>query len=75
MDWISTQLLESYKEHVSDESYIAELEERFTDENKNKYDGLMSIFNADKRIRKSFAQRLGVEYEDLKVFLHVLQRT
>jgi len=75
MDWISTQLLESYKEHVSDESYIAELEERFNDENKNKYDGLMSIFNADERIRKSFAQRLGVEYEDLKVFLHVLQRT
>ncbi len=75
MDWISSQLLECYKEHVEDESYIKELENRFNDENENKYQGLMSIFNADERIRESFAKRIGVEYEDLKVFLHVLQRT
>ena len=75
MDWISTQLLESYKEHIEDESYIKDLEARFNKENKNKYDGLMSILNADERIRKSFAKRLDIKYEDLKVFLHVLQRT
>jgi len=75
MDWISSQLLESYKVYIKDESYIKELENKFNDENKNKYDGLMSIFNADERIRKDFAIRIGVHYEDLKVFLYVLQRT
>lgn len=75
MDWISRELLESYKEHIEDESYIKDLENRFNNENDNKYKGLMSIFNADERIRKSFAKRIGVDYADLKIFLHVLQRT
>lgn len=75
MDWISSQLLDCYKEHIKDESYIKDLEQRFEDENEHKYHGLMSILRADERIRKSFAKRIGVEYKDLKVFLHVLQRT
>jgi hypothetical protein len=75
MNWLSEQLLESYREHIEDKSYIEDIENRFTDEHKNKYHTLMAIFNADERIRKSLAKRLGVEYEDFKVFLQVLKKT
>jgi len=74
MDYISSILLECYKEHIENESYIAEKKELF-EQNENKYQGLMCLFNADERIRKSFAKKLNVDYEELKIFLHVLQRT
>ncbi len=74
LDYISDMLLESYKEHIDNVSYIEELEEKFTQENENKLDGLFSIFNADERIRRSFAKRLDVSYEDFVVFLSVLQK-
>jgi len=75
MDWISCQLFECYEEHINDAEYLKDLKKRFEEENKNKYESLFSLFNADARIRKSFAKRLNVEYEDLKVFMNVLQRT
>jgi len=73
LDYISSLLLESYKEHIKDASYIGSMKIRLM-ENENKLDGLFSIFNADDRVRKSFAYRLNVPYEDLTVFLTVLQK-
>lgn len=75
MDWISSELLECYKEHIKDESYIKSLKKRFEENNRNKYDGLLSILNADARIRESLAKRLGVDYKHFNIFLHVLKRT
>lgn len=36
--------------------------------NKNKLDGLFCIFNMDEKNRKSFARKIGVDYNDLIVF-------
>ncbi len=73
LNYIGNLLLDSYKEHITDKSYIAEMEDKLC-EDENKLDSLFRLFNADERIRKSFAKKIDTDYEDLKVFLRVLQK-
>ena len=74
MNFINTLLLESYREVVVDKSYSDSLEEEFKSD-RNKYESLMRIFNADEKVRAKLAGKLGVSEEEMKVFLKVLRNT
>jgi len=73
LDYISQMVLDSYKENIPDKSYIADMEIKL-DKNETKLDGLFSVFNMDEKNRRTFANKLNVHYEDLTVFLTVLQK-
>ena len=73
LDYISQMILDSYKVNIKNESYIKSMEAELQ-QNKNKLDGLYCVFNMDEKNRRTFSQKIGINYEDLAPFLRVLQK-
>ena len=73
LNYIGALIIESYKENIADQNYSNEKEEILLKEN-TKLDSLYHLFNMDEKNRRSFSKKLGVSYEDLQVFMKVLQR-
>jgi len=73
LNYVGNLILESYEEHIEDESYLKEIELELS-KCKNKLESLYFLFNADQRIRNSFANKIEVNDEELKTLLKVLQK-
>jgi len=74
LDYISNIILEVYQENFSEDNYYVSGKKDRLMQNEGKLDGLFCLYNLDKNLQKQFANKLGVEYEDLQVFMKVLKK-
>jgi len=74
LNYIGRLIVESLElNHRGDNSYRLEKANELLKDN-NKLNSLFFLFNVDAEVRNTFAQKIGTNNEDFKIFMKILQK-